>query len=55
MGKSTNTDITQFLKNVYDSVGRKETTIGLFLDLSKSFEILDHDILLKKLQAWHLR
>ena len=35
MGKSTNTDITEFLKNVYGSVGRKETTIGLYSDLSK--------------------
>lgn len=34
-GKSTNTAITDFIKDVYNSVDKNETSIGLFLDLSK--------------------
>ena len=54
-GKSTNSAIINFLKNVYNSVDNKEISVGLFLDLSKAFDLVDHNILLKKLEAIGIR
>ena len=54
-GKSTNTAIVNFLKDVYNSMDNKEISIGLFLDLSKAFDLVDHNILLKKLCAYGIR
>jgi hypothetical protein len=43
-GKSTNTAIAEFIKRVYKSVDKMEISIGLFLDLSKALDLVDHDI-----------
>ena len=48
-GTSTNTAIVNFLKDVYNSMDNKEISIGLFLDFSKAFHLVDHNILLNKL------
>jgi hypothetical protein len=45
-GKSTHIAITEFTKRVYKSLDEKEISIGLFPDLSKEFDLVDHDILL---------
>jgi hypothetical protein len=34
---------------VYKSLDEKEIYTGLFLDLSKAFDLADHDILLRKI------
>jgi hypothetical protein len=36
---------------VYKSLDKKETNIGWFLDLSKAFDLADHNMLLKKMGA----
>ena len=54
-GKSTNTAITDFLTGTYNSVDKKEISIGLFLDLSKAFDLVDHNILLGKMEAIGIR
>ena len=46
---STSFALVDFLYNVLNALERKEITIGLFLDLSKAFDSLDHHILLDKL------
>ncbi len=38
------TAIFSFLKDVASSLDQKEATIGIFLDLSKPFDVIDHNI-----------
>jgi hypothetical protein len=47
-----NTAIGEFLSRVYKSLDMREISIGLFLDLSKAFDLVDHDILLSKISEW---
>jgi hypothetical protein len=48
-GKSTHTAIAEFTKRAYKLLDEKEISIGLFLDLSKVFDLVDNDILLRKM------
>ncbi len=43
--KSTETAIFSFLKDVASSIDQNEVPIGIFLDLSKAFDVIDHKIL----------
>jgi hypothetical protein len=43
------TAVAEFTKMVYKSLDEKEINIGLFLDLSEAFDLVDHDILLRKM------
>lgn len=54
-GRSTETAILQFTKNVYQSLEKKHYLIGIFLDLSKAFDTLNHKILLNKLSHYGVR
>ena len=54
-GKSTHTAITEFTKRVYKALDEKEMSIGIFLDLSKAFDLVDHDILLSKMERMGIR
>ena len=45
-------DITEFVLNGMEN---KLTTVGVFLDLSKAFDSVNHDILLKKLNSIGIR
>jgi hypothetical protein len=54
-GKSTHTAIAEFTKRVYISLDKKELSIGLFLDLSKAFDLVDHNILLIKMERMGIR
>lgn len=48
-GKSVITAITAFLDSVIDSLDKGETSIGIFMDLRRAFDSVDHNILLQKL------
>ncbi|XP_049952562.1 uncharacterized protein LOC126469053 [Schistocerca serialis cubense] len=48
-GKSTQTALFSFLKLVYKAIEDKELICGLFLDLSKVFDLISHNLLLLKL------
>ena len=52
---STDMAITHLTQTVYDSLDKKIPTIGVFIDLSKAFDTINHDILLRKLSTYGIR
>jgi hypothetical protein len=47
--------VTDFLINLNEAIEHKEIMIGLFLDLRKAFDSIDHEILFKKLYYYGIR
>ncbi|XP_046685907.1 uncharacterized protein LOC124371605 [Homalodisca vitripennis] len=50
-GKSTTTAMIELLESVIDSLENGNLTTAIFLDFSKAFDCLGHDLILKKLNA----
>ena len=55
LNNSTSEAIIQFLNECYNSINSKNHTISVYLDLSKAFETIDHDILYHKLYHIEIR
>jgi hypothetical protein len=53
--KSTYTAIQSFIAEILNSLDSKHLAVGLFLDLSKAFDIINHDRLLAKFKLYGLR
>ena len=51
-GHSTDHALLQLVDQIYESFERNEYTIGVFIDLSKAFDTVDHNNLLKKLEIY---
>ena len=47
---STCMAIMQLVDKIHNAVEQNKTTLGIYLDLSKSFDTIDHNILLHKLE-----
>ena len=45
-GRSPSTALINFLEDVYKTLGDKEACAGLFLDLPKASDLVNHNILL---------
>jgi retron-type reverse transcriptase len=54
-GKSTELACYTFLNNIQEAIDKKYHVIGLFLDLTKAYDILNHQILLEKLDLYGIR
>ena len=53
--RSTELAIIELVDRVTKAIDRGEYTIGIFLDLSKAFDTIDHRILIKKLDHYGIR
>jgi hypothetical protein len=53
--KSTCTAIQTFIGEVRKVLENKQLAFGIFLDLSKAFDVIDRDLLLAKLKLYGLR
>lgn len=51
-GHSTYMPVSMIHELITTSLAKKQTSIGIFLDLKKAFDTVDHQILLKKLQKY---
>ena len=54
-GHATSHATTLVISNIADAFEKKLLTIAVFLDLSKAFDTIDHDILLYKLNYYGIR
>ena len=52
---STSLALTEFVEKVTSAIDKQENTIGVFIDLMKAFDTVDHKILLSKLQCYGTR
>lgn len=53
--KSTQTAILKFTSEILKNMERRNHVVGVFLDLSKAFDSIDHNILLDKLEIIGIR
>ena len=53
--QSTALALINLISNISSSMDRNESNLGIFLDLSKAFDTINHEILCHKLQHYGIR
>ena len=54
-GRSTEQAMIEIIYRITEAIENKQFSLGIFLDLSKAFDSIDHNILLKKLHKYGIR
>ena len=54
-GLSTENAIVDFIDEIHKGLQNREYTVAVFMDLSKAFDVLNHDILLQKMEHYGFR
>ena len=52
-GHSTEHALIELLNRIYDSFNENKYSLGVFIDLSKTFDTVNHDILKKTKTLWY--
>jgi len=52
---STNLATIELVRKILRAINNSEYTIGVFLDLEKAFDLVNHELLLKKLEHYGIR
>ena len=47
--------LNHIINRISSAIDQRESTVGVFLDLSKAFDTLDHQILFTKLEHYGIR
>lgn len=55
IGKGVDDAISKLSKEVYESLNNKKCCLTVFLDLKKAFDVIPHDLLIKKLEKLGIR
>ena len=53
--RSTSMALLESVEEITNSMDKKQQSIGIFLDLKKAFDTINHDILIKKLERYGIR
>ena len=53
--RSTSLAILELVEEISSAIDNKDYTIGVFIDLRKAFDTIDHNLLLKKLEHFGIR
>ena len=53
--KSTETACHTFTENIQKALGNNLHVVGIFLDLTKAYDVINHDILFYKLESYGVR
>ena len=53
--RSTSHAILELMENVTNALDKKQSVIGIFIDLKKTFDTINHNLLLSKLEYYGIR